>query len=82
MKKKKLYGKTFLTRPIGNTSDIDKVEKSVIVYGQNKDGTYSTSVMGILNGLIFNPFGTVLVVDVTKTEPREIEATYFRKKWW
>lgn len=82
MKKKKLYGKTFLTKPLFRTDDVEKVDKSILVYGDNKDGTYSTSVMGILNGLLFNPVGLVLLVSVTSGTSQEIVKTRLKKKWW
>lgn len=56
LRKPKAYGHTWLTRPRGFTRDLAEAESHIWIYGPcdwpGGEGWYSTSRLGMLNGLL------------------------------
>jgi hypothetical protein len=80
-KRRKYYGRTWLTKPRWFTKDRRKAEKSFFVWGHNSDyNCYSLSLLGVINGFL-DRLGLVLAVE-TNSVTREIKRYFISKKWW
>ena len=81
MKKKRIYRKTFLTKPVKITPSKYQVDKSFFNW-ERVGGHYHLSRLGMINDLLTKaniPYALAYLVD---DRTNEIKKVRLKKKWW